>query len=372
MSSLPSSPPDHAPVLYTPSVEQIDPEEAAVTSEIDASMAKIREKTFADSGHAIRSVHAKLQGALRVTLIVEPGLPEPLAQGLFAQPGRYEALMRFSTIPGDILDDKVSVPRGLAIKVVGVPGERLPGSEGDVTQNFLFVDAPSFNAPNAKKFSSSLKQLAGTTDRGEGAKKALSSVLQVTEKVVEAFGGKSATLISMGGHAPTQVLGATYYTAAALRHGRYIAKLSIAPASPELKALTDQKVDLDDRPDGLREELVDFMRTHRAEWVFQVQLCRDLEKMPVEDPSVDWSQELSPYVTVARVVAEPQSAYSEALARAIDDGMFFSPWRGLLDHQPLGNVMRARKAAYERSAHFRAERNGRPVVEPRDLTDLPT
>jgi hypothetical protein len=28
--------------------------------------------------------------------------------------------MRFSTIPGDILDDSVSAPRGLAIKIIGV------------------------------------------------------------------------------------------------------------------------------------------------------------------------------------------------------------------------------------------------------------
>lgn len=36
--------------------------------------------------------------------------------------------MRFSTNPGDMLDDKVSTPRGLAIKLIGVEGARLPGS----------------------------------------------------------------------------------------------------------------------------------------------------------------------------------------------------------------------------------------------------
>src|SRR5258708_6928935 len=41
--------------------------------------------------------------------------------------------MRFSTIPGDILDDSVSTPRGLAIKVIGVEGERLEGSEARST-----------------------------------------------------------------------------------------------------------------------------------------------------------------------------------------------------------------------------------------------
>ena len=359
------------PVPYTPSVESIDADEQKTVAEVEATMAKIREKTFADSGHAMRSVHAKSQGVLRAHVIVESGLPAALAQGLFAAPASYEALMRFSTIPGDILDDKVSVPRGLALKILGVPGERLPGSEGDTTQNFVFIDGPAFNAPSAKKFLGSLKQLAATTDKAEGAKMALSSLLQATEKVVEAFGGQSTKLVSMGGHPETQVLGQTFFTAAALRHGRFMAKLSVKPVSPDLKALTDKKVDLADRPDGLREETVAFMRAHRAEWALQVQLCTDLETMPIEDASVEWPQDESPYITVARIVAEPQLAYSAELAKAVDDGMFFSPWRGLAAHQPIGNVMRARRRAYDQSAQFRAARNGTPVVEPRDLSMLP-
>ena len=365
---MPSSKP---PVAFHPSVEKITEDEPKTTADIDATMATIREKTFANGGHAIRSVHAKNQGMVRATLIVEPGLPEPLAQGLFSTPGSYETLMRFSTIPGDILDDKVSVPRGLALKVVGVPGARLPGSENDVTQNFLFIDGPAFNAPSTKTFLGGLKQVAATTDHGEGAKKAFSAVLQAAEKVVEAFGGKSAKLVSMGGHPETQVLGQSFYTAAALRHGRFIAKLALVPVSAELRALTDQKVDLSDKPDGLREATVAYMRTHRAEWALQVQLCTDLETMPVEDASIEWPQDESSYVTVARIVAESQEAYSAALAHAVDDGMFFSPWRGLLAHQPLGNVMRARRIAYEHSAQFRAARNGTPVVEPRDLSGVP-
>ena len=360
------------PVPYDASVEQIDSNERETIAEIDGTMATIREKTFEDGGHAMRSVHAKPQGVLKAKLTVTSGLPEPLAQGMFAKPGTYDVLMRFSTNTGDIMDDKVSVPRGLAIKVFGVEGERLQGSEGDVTQNFLFFDGPAFNAPNAKKFLGSLKQLAATTDRAEGAKRALSATLQVAEKVVEAFGGKSTKLISMGGHAPTHVLGATYFTAAALRHGKFMAKLSLAPASAELRALIDQVVDLKDRRDGLREEVVAFMRTHRAEWDFRVQLCTDLETMPIEDASVEWPEEESPYAVVARVVAEPQEAWNDAIAGAVDDGMFFSPWRGLAEHQPIGNVMRARKVAYEHSAQFRATRNGKPVVEPRNLSDIPS
>ena len=127
-------------------------DEAATITGLIATMRYIAEKTFADGGHAIRPVHAKSHGILEGYLEVDEGLPSELAQGLFAKPGDYPLVMRFSTNPGDILDDSVSVPRGLAIKVIGVEGERLDGSEGDVTQDFLLINGPAFGAPTPKAF----------------------------------------------------------------------------------------------------------------------------------------------------------------------------------------------------------------------------
>ena len=53
------------------------------------------------------------------------GIAPELAHGLFFAPGSYDALLRFSVSTGDILDDSVSAPRGLAIKLFGVSGGRL-------------------------------------------------------------------------------------------------------------------------------------------------------------------------------------------------------------------------------------------------------
>src|SRR6202046_5170315 len=111
-------------VRFSPSVERPDADEAKTTQALIAPLRYINEKTFADGGHAIRSVHAKTHGILQGELDVDADLPDTLAQGLFATPGRYPVVMRFSTIPGDILDDSVSVPRGLAVKIIGVKGER--------------------------------------------------------------------------------------------------------------------------------------------------------------------------------------------------------------------------------------------------------
>ncbi|MDF2643335.1 MAG: catalase, partial [Pseudomonas sp.] len=288
-----------------------------------------------------------------------------LAQGAFARPGTMAAFLRFSTNPGDILDDKVSTPRGLAIKLVGVEGPRLPGSEGEVTQDFVMQNAKAFTAATPKAFLKTLKLLAKTTDKAPGMKKALSAVLRGVESTIESMGGESGTLKSLGGHPQTHILGESFSTVVPFLYGSYYAKLALVPVSPSLTALTDQPVDFDGNPDGLRAAVTEHFTRQGGVWELQVQLATDIEKMPIEDASVQWPEELSPYVTVARVEVEPQAAWDEEKVREIDDGMAFSPWHGLAAHRPLGGVMRVRKPSYEMSSTFRARHNGCPIHEPR-------
>lgn len=134
------------PLLFDPTFEQVPDDEAKTIEDLTQAMREIIETTYAEGGHAIRSVHAKSHGLLQGEIEILPNLPAELAQGAFAQPGRLPVVMRFSTNPGDILDDKVSTPRGLAIKLIGVEGERLPNSDG-LNQDFVMVNAPAFMVP---------------------------------------------------------------------------------------------------------------------------------------------------------------------------------------------------------------------------------
>ncbi len=356
------------PVPYTPDVEVLQDDEAEVHRELAETMLGMA-RTMADhTGRAARSVHAKSHGLLRGELRVLDGLPPAMAQGLFATPGVHSAVLRISTPPTEMLDDRVSLPRGMAIKVLGVAGERVEASEGATTQDFLFVDGPVFGAPDAKGFLKKLKLLAVTTDKAPRSKRVLSNVLQGVEKALEAVGGKSGTLIAMGGHPELHPLGATFFTQVPVRYGQFIAKFQLVPVSSELTALVGQPLDLDDKPDGMRDAVVAFFgrpSAPPAEWELRAQLCTDLEKMPIEDASVEWPQNLSPFVAVARLTVAPQPAWTEALVREIDEGMAFDPWHALAAHRPLGGVMRARRVAYAASAQFRGERNGCPVHEPR-------
>lgn len=366
-----SMPPAHAPLPYQPSCEALEDGEADTTDGLVEQLTKIASITYKDSGHATRGVHAKSHGLLRGELEVFDNLPLELAQGVFAHAGRWPVVMRLSSTPGDMLDDSVSTPRGMAVKVIGVDGERLDGSGGATTQDFVLVNGPVFLAPGPKKFLGSLKMLASTTDKAPGLKKALSAVLRGTERALEAVGGESGTLKSLGGHPETHLLGDTYYSQVPVMFGPYMAKISVAPVAPALTALTDAPLDVNDKPNGLREAVVDFFAQNEAVWEVRVQLCTNLETMPIEDASVQWPEDQSPFIAVARITAPRQAGWTEALSRYIDDGMSFSPWHGVAAHRPLGAIMRVRKAAYEMSARFRAERNGGPLVEPTSLDNFP-
>jgi hypothetical protein len=352
--------PPNAPVRYDADLETEETSEAATGAAMVETLRGISETTFSNSGRASRSVHAKSHGVLKATLHVAPGLPSAFAQGLFAKPISYAVTIRLSTIPGDILDDNVSTPRGIAIKVRAANGQRLPNSDGDGTQDFLMVNGPAFGAANAKGFLKSLKFVAATTDKAPKLKEAASAVLRSVERVIEALGGKSAKIISLGGHPLTNVLGETYFAQVPILYGPYIAKFSLVPISADLIALKNAPVDMVDNPDALRDAVQRHFSKNNSSWELRVQLCTDLKLMPIEDSSIVWPISMSPYITVARIVA-PVQRVGELEAGASDDTLSFSPWNALKAHRPLGSINRVRQAAYEMSAGFRRDHLRCPV-----------
>ena len=73
------------PIPFSAHLETIEPEsEAETILDLNASFDDILETTYENSGHAIRSVHAKSHGIVRGVFTVREGLEPHLAQGIFA------------------------------------------------------------------------------------------------------------------------------------------------------------------------------------------------------------------------------------------------------------------------------------------------
>lgn len=358
-------------VLFDETIEQIEPDEEEIGARIVASGSRAAARVFELKGIAVRAAHAKSHGVLKGELIVDADLPEHLRQGVFAAPGRYPIIVRYSTAYGDIRSDTIKSARGMAIKVLGVGGERASADDASTGQDFLLVNHPVYFASVAayEKVTKLLEHLPDTPDIFVKGMEAAAAGL---ETVLTKLGLPAPIVVSAGADAGNNILGETFYSMAALRYGDYIAKMSAAPApGSAVSRLTGTPIDSRD-DDALRHLVSAFFADNPAEYELRIQLCTSLEQMPVEDASIEWPAALSPHQRVARIVLPAgQRPNSPERQRYGDNVLSFTAWHCLAAHRPLGSIMRLRKKAYDTSSADRHQRSGQPRIEPRDIGELP-
>ena len=293
---------------------------------------------------ALRGLHAKGNAGLEAELTVLPDLPEQLRVGLFAAPATYRSYVRFSNGSGLIQDDKKGDIRGVALKVVGVDGKKIiPGMEDAKTQDFLLIRSPATPFRNADDF--------------VGFVLAAESRALLLPRAVKLFGfGGTLRLLrrlAQGLGAPTMSLATTrYYSALPIRYGAFAAKYALRPHGAATPAGDAKK----GSADHLGEELAAALRQGPVTYDFQVQLYTDEARTPIEDASVEWREEDSPFATVARLTLLKQDISSARGRRVAElvEGFSFDPWHALTELRPIGNMMRARNSAYRLSTKERA------------------
>jgi hypothetical protein len=359
-------------VRYSPDVEKIPDDEAETINNILASMHRLNDLTREMYGHNVRVSHGKSHGLAVGELTVMDNLPEHLAQGLFAKGATYPIIVRLANVPGEIISDAVNTQRGFAFKILDVDGPKIAGHEGQTTQDFVLDSGTSyFPNPDAKAFLLQHRLIEHAPQMPTGFKEAVSDISRVTDKALNAVGMDSAKLDFLG-DSRIHPLAEAYYSQAPIRYGDYIAKLVVVPISAAQKALAnaDVEVDGDKDPNALRTATVGYLRDNEAEFDVRIQLCTDLEQMPVEDATVEWSEDESPYKTVARIRLPKQEAYSEARQQHIE-ALSFSIAHSLEAHRPLGSIMRARLRAYPEMSRVRRQGNNQPVTEPTSIDEVP-
>jgi hypothetical protein len=355
-------------VRYRDDVEEVEPDEQETFDRIIEAMAAGGRITRERYGRSVRTSHAKAHGILKGELRVLENLPPELRQGLFAKARTYPVVARLSHVPGEFLDDRrVSTPRGMSLKIIGVEGEMLPGHKGEVTQDWVLDTGKVFIAPNAKVFLAQITATEMAMPLPEGVKQAVSATSRVANAALNAVGLDSANL-DFYGHPFNHPLAEAYYSQCAFRYGDYIAKLRVAPDMPRLRELLQAGFTPADE-DGLRTAVVEYFRDNPAEYEVGIQLCTDLERMPMENANAEWPEDESPYRPVARLILPPQEAF-DARRQALDEELLFCPSHSLAAHRPLGSIMRARLKAYEIQGNARRQENGRPAKEPRSIAEL--
>ncbi|WP_234438724.1 catalase family protein [Streptomyces sp. NRRL S-340] len=328
-------------------------------------------------GQAVRDAHAKGYGLVRGDVEILGGLPQEYAQGIFATPGRHDALVRFSNgSPHAGADAQLGRATGLGVKMFDVDGPTLLEDEPDSrTFDYNTINAPVFfcNTVQHYLFIQDLFLRAGEyfAEGKRGRHRFFRDYvtgkgsLEPDDWAWEEF----LTFLIVSQRPLVNVLLSTYTTMGAVRHGEYIAKVRIAPDPACAAAVTERQMDVTSAAEVFRPALVAELRERPYAFDIQVQLCADLTRMPVEDLTVEWPEQLSPYVTVARLRFPRQDISGEENLRRMD-ALSFTPWRVTAAHRPLGSIMRARKEVYRRSSLLRHRLNGQERREPRTADEV--
>jgi len=281
-----------------------------------------------------RALHRKQQLGLQGTFEVLPGLPGHARHGLFAEPATYEAWVRLSNGGTDRQADRKPDVRGFAIKIPGVNGAGALGSGPAASQDFLLINHPAFAFAGADEFVGLVKNLT----KGPGAllgylisRYGFLGALRLVKRFAKTFNAPFSGFATE-----------PFHSAAPIACGPYAVRVRLQAASDEVK------------PGAAADWAADFLgRFKGGPLVFKLQLQFFVNeaRTPIEDASVDWPEDVAPYVTVGVLtlpVQDPQDAAGRALAATIEAAAF-DPWSALMEHRPLGEVMRARKVVYFQS-----------------------
>jgi len=358
------------PLHYRDDIETPEPGEQASIDGIIQGMTQESQTVEKRDGHAVRASHAKSTACAIGELIIHDDLPVELTQGLFATPGTYKVAVRMAQGPGEKLGDRVSTHRGMAIKIFGVRGDTLPGHDAP-TQDFVLASGTTFPAGTAAGFLAQAKKIGVGVSMSEGVKSAVASAARNFNRVLTAMGLPPSPTADFYGHPFSHPLSEPYYSQCPLRWGDFVAKLGAFPASPAQSALADWRLDPHEDEDGFRHATVDFLAEQDAVFELRAQLWTDAEAQPIEDTSVEWSEQESPYRTVATLRLPRQVAYGDERVRFFDDVMTFRPAHSLCAHRPLGGVMRARLQVYEALSRFRHRENGVASANTASIEEIP-
>jgi hypothetical protein len=372
-------------VRYSPGIEAPDPNfDTALQTVLEDLRKQVTASPKLDgAGVALRNAHAKGYGLARGEVEILGGLPPEYAQGIYAKPGRHEAMVRFSNgQPHFSIDRVLGAVCGIGLKIFGIEGKKLLEDEADSTTfDYAMINYPIFFANTVEHYIFVLRVGAAATapppvtELPQERRARIARFLHdfVTGQGTldpENWAWEELAAIAQFAQIPfVNLLLSTYWTMGAVRHGDYVAKLRVAPVKEFADKVQRRALDPNSATQVFRPALVAELKERPYEFDIQVQLCTSLYQMPVEDVTVRWPEALSPFVTVAKLRLPQQDISGEDNLERTDKTSM-SPWRVTEEHRPLGNIMRSRKEVYRLSSILRHQINRQARKEPESLAEV--
>ncbi len=338
-----------SPTYATGWRETVAPDEPERFARLGQVLATVQANSNALYGERARAVHREGHAGAFGEVAIRADLAEVLHPDLHVGPflpgARWGCYARFSNGSlGRVRKDEPDV-RGFALKLLGVPGNKLIGDAETV--DFLFNQTPRTAIRTPEEF---VTLIACAAPGG-----ALATAWRFTQAVglARAFvilkGFSTSTSARFSGFPASH-----FWSMLPFKLGPAAARFSLAPE------VADGVV-----PASIRGDLATRLR-EGASWRIRVQLWSDPVETPIEDPTVDWP---SPWVDVGTLSiprTDLQSASGLAVSASVER-LAFDPWHAVEEMRPLGAMNRARKAVY-----FAASAKNRDLWPENDVLPPPS
>ena len=309
---------------------------AATTDQLAAEMnQRIETITLAEAENGVipRFNQAKTVACVTAQFHVHDNIPGELKQGLFSKPASYPAMLRFANATNR--DDSKKDIRGLSIKLFHAEGKVLWGQPG--VQDFIFNSYPALFVATPEDFLSFI--------RARQEDKKLRFFLNPFDSHL-----KSLWIVFKAREKHLSPLDIRYWSTVPFRLGEtgsQVVKYSVTPCSDYH---TEKVVNAGENQ--LRAAIKAHLQQGAACFDFAVQMQTDPDSMPIEDASVIWDEEVSPFQKVATITIENQEFDNPQLLATCERSSF-NPWQSLAAHGPLGRMNEVRRTIYESAAELR-------------------
>ena len=294
-----------------------------------------------------RGQHPKAHGCAKGVFQVRGDIPSELRVGVFKEAREYDVLIRYSN--GREFDDrKPESSHGMAIKLLGVEGEKvMPGEEDSQTQDFLLVDSPTFFSRDPEslgKFMVALMRAVGAAVKAGKDPEEARDIFFETD--ADEYPEIPILVERMQRAGIANPLWATYHSATPYLLGnekeKFMVRYKAVPTgAPERSYPVD-------KPNGLAEAMANQLGKSKRSAAFEFRIVRYQGDRAgaAEDPTREWDS--SEEVAVADLNIPPQDVALQSC-----EELSFTPWHTLAEHQPMGGINRARFPVYLESVKMR-------------------
>lgn len=287
-----------------------------------------------------RDAHAKQLGCVRANFTVNHDkLPMELRVGIFSENKTFPAWIRFSNASKELRADNILDQRGMAIKLMQVPGEKiLPQERSAKTQDFLLGNMPIFIGSNIERSTQLLS-----------VNKLQFSLFLLTHP-------RALFNIFVFLRQANNPLSLSYWSQTPYALGSTAVKYRVTPCYQE-KNNTINHTDAN----YLAHAMAKTLAHQSACFEFFVQLHKT--GMSIDTPDQRWDEKKSPFIPVATITIFQQQV-DNPQTKAFCENLSFTPWHSLPEHSPLGAINRARKIIYEAISILRHQQNHIKREEP--------